>query len=221
MKASLIEWLRCPVCGGHLAVRDAVMAGNEIDTGSLNCADCQAGHPIVGGIPRFVPRHNYADSFGFQWNRFRQTQLDSHSGRSVSRDRFLHATGWRPESLAGQTVLDAGCGAGRFVEVALSLGATVFAVDFSRAVEACRANFPAHPNLHVIQGTIYSLPFANNCFDAVYCLGVLQHTPDPRRRSRRPRDARDRRDPATRCFCGLVRSRRANRTACRASGRGV
>ena len=80
----------------------------------------------------FAPE-SYAESFGFQWNRFRQTQLDSHSGHSVSRERFLTATGWEPESLAGKTVLDAGCGAGRFAEIALSCGATVFAVDYSRA----------------------------------------------------------------------------------------
>ena len=89
----------------------------------------------------------------------------------MSRHRFLQATGWGPESLEGLTVLDVGCGAGRFTEIALSLGATVFAVDYSRAVEACRQNFPSHPNLHVVQGNIYSLPFPENGFDAIYCLG--------------------------------------------------
>ena len=157
------------------------MEGAEIESGSLDCVSCKTRYPIIAGIPRFVPLNNYAASFGFQWNRFRQTQLDSHTGRSVSRHRFLQATGWGPESLEGLTVLDVGCGAGRFTEIALSLGATVFAVDYSRAVEACRQNFPSHPNLHVVQGNIYSLPFPENGFDAIYCLGVLQHTPDPRR----------------------------------------
>jgi SAM-dependent methyltransferase len=157
------------------------MDEGEIDGGFLDCVGCKRRFPIIDGIPRFVPLDNYAANFGFQWNRFRMTQLDSHSGRNVSRERFLRATAWKPESLEGLTILDAGCGAGRFAEVALSLGATVFAVDFSRAVEACRENFSGHPNLHVVQGNIYSLPFPENCFDAIYCLGVLQHTPDPRR----------------------------------------
>ncbi|HUE15131.1 MAG TPA: class I SAM-dependent methyltransferase [Planctomycetaceae bacterium] len=181
MKPSLVSSVRCAKCGGELWLRDPVMDEGEIVTGSLDCAACSSHCPIVGGIPRFVPADNYAASFGFQWNQFRQTQLDSYTGRSVSRDRFLNATGWQPESLAGKTVLDAGCGAGRFAEVALSYGATVFAVDYSCAVEACRANFPAHPNLHVVQGNIYSLPFPKDFFDDIYCLGVLQHTPDPRR----------------------------------------
>jgi SAM-dependent methyltransferase len=180
VKNSLLASLRCPKCRHELSLVDAEWQNEEIETGSLNCCGCGARHPIVAGIPRFVPFDNYADNFGFQWNRFRKTQLDSHSGQTISRDRFLKSTGWSPDSLAGQTVLDIGCGAGRFVEVALSCGATVFALDYSRAVDACRANFPTHPNLHIVQGDVYALPFAEECFDAIYCLGVLQHTPDPK-----------------------------------------
>ena len=40
----------------------------------------------------------------------------------------------------GTRLLDAGCGAGRFAEVALSLGARVIAVDFSNAIDAAREN---------------------------------------------------------------------------------
>jgi SAM-dependent methyltransferase len=185
VKSALIPWLRCPHCKndhckGELSLAEADYSHDEIESGVLNCSACQARHPIVSGIPRFVPLDNYADNFGFQWNRFRKTQLDSHSGQSISRDRFLKSTGWTPDSLAGKAVLDIGCGAGRFVEVALSCGATVFAVDYSGAVDACRENFPEHPNLHVIQADVYALPFADECFDAIYCLGVLQHTPNPR-----------------------------------------
>jgi SAM-dependent methyltransferase len=179
MKNSLLAWLRCPQCKSALSLADAQWQNDEVESGVLTCQQCHARHSIVGGIPRFVPVDNYADNFGFQWNRFRRTQLDSHSGQTISRNRFLKSTGWTPESLAGQAVLDIGCGAGRFVEVALSCGATVFAVDYSRAVDACRSNFPSHPNLHIIQGDVYALPFADACFDAAYCLGVLQHTPDP------------------------------------------
>jgi SAM-dependent methyltransferase len=181
VKPSLVSCLRCVSCRGELWLSDPTMKGSEIEGGFLDCASCHKRFPILDGIPRFVPLENYADNFGFQWNRFRQTQLDSYSGRSVSRERFLRATDWEPAALEGLTILDAGCGAGRFAEIALSLGATVFAVDYSRAVEACRENFRSHPNLHVVQGNIYSLPFPENCFDAIYCLGVLQHTPDPRR----------------------------------------
>jgi SAM-dependent methyltransferase len=113
-----------------------------------------------------------------QWNHFRQTQLDSFSGHPISANRFWKATGWHPEELAGKWVLDAGCGSGRFAEVALKAGARVLALDYSCAVDACHANLKCHSNLHVVQGDIYALPLARSAFDYVYSLGVLQHTPN-------------------------------------------
>jgi SAM-dependent methyltransferase len=164
-----LEPFRCPACGNPL---------NASDGGhSLACAGCASVYPVVDGIPRFVPAENYAANFGFQWNRFRRTQLDSHTGRPISRDRFLRETGWSAERIGGRRVLDLGCGAGRFAEIALSLGATVFAVDYSSAVDACRANLP-DARLHVVQADVYALPFAPETFDFVYSLGVIQHTPD-------------------------------------------
>lgn len=150
----------------------------EIESGWLFSEDGQHRYPIRNGIPRFVPESNYADNFGMQWNHFSKTQLDSHSGHPISADRFWEATGWRSEDLKGQWVLDAGCGAGRFAEVALSAGAHVVALDYSTAVDACYANLKEHPNLHVVQGDIYGLPFPPESFPFVYSLGVLQHTPN-------------------------------------------
>jgi SAM-dependent methyltransferase len=173
----LLDLLRCPRSGAPLALVDADGASDEIEAGTLRATD-GATYPIVRGVPRFVPEQGYTDSFGLQWNRFRRTQLDSHSGAPISRDRFYRFTGWRPEQLAGARVLDVGAGAGRFAEVALDAGATVVAVDASSAVEACRANLQGRAGLDVVQGDIYALPFQPGSFDFVYCLGVLQHTPD-------------------------------------------
>ncbi len=155
-------------------------SAHAIESGELATADEAHVYPIVGGIPRFVPRSNYASSFGLQWNRFRATQLDSHSGLRISHDRFYKFTGWKPEQLAGKRVLDVGCGAGRFTEIALDAGASVVAIDYSSAVDACRANHDSE-RLDVVQADIYALPFEPATFDFVYCLGVLQHTPDVHR----------------------------------------
>jgi len=132
-------------------------------------------------VPRFVSSDNYASSFGFQWNLFGRTQLDSHTGLPISRDRLFESTGWDPADLDGKTVLDIGCGAGRFTEIVLSAGAEVIAVDSSTAVDACRQNFVPHPRLNVVQADIHHLPFQGESFDFLYCFGVLQHTPDVRR----------------------------------------
>jgi ubiquinone/menaquinone biosynthesis C-methylase UbiE/uncharacterized protein YbaR (Trm112 family) len=178
VNVQLLELLRCPKTRQRLTLKGAGDVGPDVKSGWLVSEDGANRYPVSGGIPRFVPQANYADSFGMQWNRFRQTQLDSFSGQAISARRFWKATGWSPNDLRGQWVLDVGCGAGRFAEVALEAGANVVALDYSSAVDACFGNLRSHPSLHVVQGDIYALPFDAARFKFVYSLGVLQHTPD-------------------------------------------
>ena len=58
--------------------------------------------PVIRGVPRFVPSDSYAGSFGYQWNRFARTQLDSASGGTQSRDTFVEKTGIPLCGLEGQ-----------------------------------------------------------------------------------------------------------------------
>ena len=175
MNRDLLDILRCPECGSEFITRDT----QELDSGGLVCRGSGSHrYEVSKGIPRFVARENYADNFGFQWNKFSLTQLDSHSGTSITRKRFFESTGWNPNVLVGKRVLDVGCGAGRFAEIALGSGAQVVALDYSSAVDACWQNNKDKGALRCVQGDIYKLPFAPGSFDFVYCLGVLQHTPD-------------------------------------------
>jgi SAM-dependent methyltransferase len=180
MNPSFIDRLRCPVSGDSLSLTGAVYDDNgRVSEGTLVCA-CGQRCPIVRSIPRFVPSGNYASNFGFQWNHFAATQLDSHTGQPISEDRFRAQTGWTEADLRGAVVLDAGCGAGRFAEVALKMGATVVAIDYSDAVDAAARNLPSD-RITFVQADILSLPFAPGSFDFIYSLGVLQHTSDARR----------------------------------------
>ena len=181
MKDTALEYLRCPASGAPLTLEGATRRGSEIERGWLVSESGNQRYPIINYVPRFVPSDNYASSFGLQWNRFSRTQLDSNVGVSISRSRFYATTGWTPSDLKGRRVLDVGCGAGRFVEVALDAGAEVVAADYSAAVDACWRNHRARAErLVVAQASVYDLPFVHGSFDFVYCLGVLQHTPDPR-----------------------------------------
>lgn len=178
MHPEFIDLLRCPETGSVLTLEAPTWdEGGRVREGWLRNEAGDKRYPIRNFIPRFVPESNYADNFGMQWNKFRHTQLDSHSGHPISADRFWKATGWTPEQIKGQWVLDAGCGAGRFAEIALAAGARVVALDYSSAVDACYANLRQHENLHVLQGDIYRLPLRKGTFPFVYSLGVLQHTP--------------------------------------------
>lgn len=148
--------------------------------GSLRCS-AEASHEfaVVSGIPRFVRSSAYADHFGIQWKRYRQTQLDSFSKATISRDRLRRCLGEEVWSqLPKLRVLEAGCGAGRFTEVLLAEGATVVSIDLSDAIEANAENFPASPKHFLAQADITQPPLPPESFDVVLCLGVVQHTPD-------------------------------------------
>jgi SAM-dependent methyltransferase len=139
-------------------------------------------YPIIEGVPRVCEEENYADSFGFQWNRFAKTQIDREGNRSEhSAERFFAETGWTAEDLDGVDLLEVGSGAGRFSRVILEqTRANLYSVDYSSAVEANRRNNGsiAPDRFHLFQASIYDMPFPDDSFDKVLCLGVLQHTPD-------------------------------------------
>ena len=170
------EMLVCPLSGSQLSYKTSKI-GSTSD-GFFVSEKEKISFPIRNDIPRFVDDDNYAKNFGMQWNRFSKTQLDSFSNTTISSDRFWNATGWTPESLKNKWVLDAGCGAGRFAEIALKAGAHVVAIDYSNAVDAAKSNLSQFEKLHLIQADIYNLPFRKESFDYVYSLGVLQHTPN-------------------------------------------
>lgn len=181
MHAELLEILACPACAGELTVEVRGSRDGSIVEGQLRCDACHESYPITRGIPRFVRAGGYADSFGFQWDRFKREQLDSANGTTLSRDRFFSETGWSADWMAGRRILDGGCGAGRFLDVATRTGARVVGVDMSDAVDAAAITLGDRPGLDLVQAKIDALPFRPGSFDGVYCIGVIQHTSDPER----------------------------------------
>ncbi len=150
-----------------------------------NLRDLVIREPLCGrdGVLDFLGpgAQDYCDNFGDQWNRFRTLQCDYHSGKDESRRRFFSETGWVAQELRDKVLLDAGCGAGRFSEVALEAGAFVIAVDISEAAFACRTNLDRFPKERflVLRADLFDLPLRPGEFDGVFSLGVLQHTPSP------------------------------------------
>ncbi len=133
------------------------------------------------GVLRFVDSDSYAGSFGKEWNWFERTQLDRpDENRIESRLTFFQKTGFSPGELEGKTVLDVGCGMGRFADVAASHGAHVVGVDLSVAVEAAQRNLGDLPNTAFLQADVFDLPLRRESFDLIYSIGVLHHTPDTR-----------------------------------------
>jgi 2-polyprenyl-3-methyl-5-hydroxy-6-metoxy-1,4-benzoquinol methylase len=159
----------------YVCPRDGAALSDDGDT--LRCAGGHA-YDVVNGIPRFTG-DEYAQAFGRQWLAFRRTQLDSVTGTTLSADRARRCLGPAWDELCGAQLLEAGCGAGRFTEVLLGRGAHVSSVDLSAAVDANASNFPLDDRHRVAQADLRRLPFQAHTFDVVFCLGVIQHTPNP------------------------------------------
>ena len=114
-------------------------------------------------------------AYALQWNRFRILRPEE------DRATFRNRTGFRPEDLAGLTVLDGGCGMGRYLRIAAEAAPSLLVgLDLSGAVAAARDLTRDLQGVQVIQGDLLRPPFAPGSFDRIYSLGVLDHTPDPR-----------------------------------------
>lgn len=77
----------------------------------------------------------------------------------------------------GTKVLDVGCGSGSWLRVIESIGANPHGIDISAtAVSACQA---AVPNAELHCAPAEQLPWPDDTFDLVTCLGSLEHFRDP------------------------------------------
>ncbi|MGB7068587.1 MAG: class I SAM-dependent methyltransferase, partial [Pyrinomonadaceae bacterium] len=175
--------LACPSCGGDILLADAgKYEGQEIITGIMTCRKCAREYKIVRGVPRFVDlakvdgdKLETAENFGWQWTHF--TQEDTKYS-----DQFL---GWiqpvEKTFFRDKVVLEGGCGKGRHTKLAAAWGAKeVVGIDLGDGVESAFKLTKDLPNVHVIQCDIFKLPL-KKVFDYAFSVGVLHHTPDPKR----------------------------------------
>jgi SAM-dependent methyltransferase len=175
-----IKYLRCPKTKRNLLLEPELIENGRVKDGYLIEPMSGNKFPIINFIPRFVMLNNYADNFGFEWNMHDRTQYDESSGFNASKDRFENETKWG-NNLSNDIILEAGSGSGRFTKHALETGAMVISFDYSNAVEANYKSNGQSENLLLIQASIFEMPFEVAYFDRVFCLGVLQHTPSPRK----------------------------------------
>jgi SAM-dependent methyltransferase len=187
VKRRLVGMLACPICGGDLslvATKEDPSREGEVITGELICGSCSRSFPIRRGVPRLLPptlsavEEKTAAAFGWQWQEF----VEMHDQYEAQFLDWIHPI--KAEFFRDKVVLDAGCGSGRHTYYAARYGAReVIAMDLSDAVETAYANTGAMPNVHVVQGDIYSPPFSRTesggAFDFIYAIGVVHHLPDP------------------------------------------
>jgi SAM-dependent methyltransferase len=179
MKQGLLELIVCPQCGAGFELADEQIRDSEVESGHLVCSGASHAYPVRAFVPRFVQADGYADAFALEWNEFRTAHLDSFTGLDYLDQQLQQFLDFPIGALEGKVVLDAGCGLGRFSEIALNHGATVVAVDISGAIDAAFENLRSRDGIYFLQADIFRLPFRPGTFDFVYSWGVLHHTPDP------------------------------------------
>lgn len=183
MHPQFLEYLQCPKTGERFQLKaEARNLHGMVETGLLETGT-GSRYPIVRGIPRFVAAEKYSASFGYEWNRWPRVQFEAeNAGRPMAgwtTRMWEQITNVNEDAVRDRSVVEFGCGPGRFLDVVRRKGGKAVGIDLSQAVEAARRNFAYDPNVLVIQGDLLHPPFRQGVFDGGYSIGVLHHTPDP------------------------------------------
>ncbi|MFN0033403.1 MAG: class I SAM-dependent methyltransferase [Flavobacteriales bacterium] len=130
-------------------------------------------------IASFIGDETNADrktiaSFGEEWKAFHQFSEDDL--KQAGNEYFDIVT----DEMLNQntTVLDVGCGSGRWSYFIADKVKNIEAIDPSDAVYSAAQLLASKRNVRVTHASTDTIPFDNNSFDFVLCLGVLHHIPD-------------------------------------------
>jgi ubiquinone/menaquinone biosynthesis C-methylase UbiE/uncharacterized protein YbaR (Trm112 family) len=188
--------LRCPICRGELALANDV----------LGCSRCARDYPVVLGIPDLrlyddplIPRMDdyrkgeklqrvaesmsFAELVAYYWTlpTYPPTPADLSARfvhHVVTDDRRI--AGWVEHLGSGETLLDVGCGAGVLVRLAQAHYRRTVGVDvgFRWLIVARRGLEEAGIVPRLVCACADHLPFADDTFDAVTSVALLEHMPN-------------------------------------------
>ncbi len=113
-------------------------------------------------------------SFGEEWKKFSSF---SEEDIRIAGDEYFDIV---PDHLLNEHVLamDVGCGSGRWARYLSHRVGRVEAIDPSEAIFHAASAHTDLENVGWSQAGIANIPFENNTFDLVICLGVLHHVHD-------------------------------------------
>ncbi|WP_026953128.1 class I SAM-dependent methyltransferase [Algoriphagus mannitolivorans] len=118
-------------------------------------------------------------------NLFKNFDADKYFNEATELLKIrLERNGIFPDDISSKTVLDAGCGGGRYSVAWKQLGAQkVTGVDFSKiGIESAKERLKTVDiDVHYQIEDVVNLSFENDSFDIVYSNGVLHHTRDCRK----------------------------------------
>lgn len=113
------------------------------------------------------------ESFGNEWEKFHS--FDDEELKKIGNEYFDIVA---PAILnKDAVVLDLGCGSGRWSRFMCDKVKFIEAIDPSKAVLGAVKFNEDKSNIRVTQAGVDNIPFADESFDLIVCLGVLHHLP--------------------------------------------
>jgi ubiquinone/menaquinone biosynthesis C-methylase UbiE/uncharacterized protein YbaR (Trm112 family) len=117
-------------------------------------------------------------NFSTEWTNYEWT---GESYWSVTPENMLrckrYELGLDKHSLKHKLVLEVGIGIGGTADlISRNEECELIGVDLGYAVDQARRYFGDNNLLHIVQASVFALPFRDETFDAVYSHGVLHHT---------------------------------------------
>lgn len=114
------------------------------------------------------------NSFSSEWkkfNRFSEEEIKSAGDQyfDIVTSEMLNKN---------SSVLDVGCGSGRWTRYAADKAGFVEGIDLIESIDTAVELNLDKKNVRISQASVNNIPFADNSFDFVFCLGVLHHLPN-------------------------------------------
>jgi len=136
---------------------------------------------VPDGNPLSVRREYVVDQYS-DAEKLR-VRIETHRRYSQGTEDMLDALALEP----GLSLVDVGCGSGKWHAALAGRGVAVVAVDLMAGmIEAARrAGTQLQPRPLLVRADAQVLPFRSAAFDRVLCSGVLYHVPDCRWRCSR------------------------------------
>jgi 2-polyprenyl-3-methyl-5-hydroxy-6-metoxy-1,4-benzoquinol methylase len=117
------------------------------------------------------------ESFGNEWGKFSEFSDKEIFESGDEYFDIINSTMLNKST----TVLDMGCGSGRWTKYVASKAGFVEAIDPSHSIFSATHLLKDLNNIRLSRASADNIPFADNSFDFVFSLGVLHHIPDTKK----------------------------------------